>query len=693
MTSSGFQPGDVVSGYRIEGVLGRGGMGVVYRVADPSLPRSDALKILDGALSLDSMFRARFEREADTAAILDHPNIVAVYARGQTEGGQLWIAMQYVPGTDAGEVLHTGTMTPERAVRIITEVARALDYAHRRNIMHRDIKPANFLLAPDEHDHDEERVFLADFGIARALDDAVHLTTDGNVMASVAYASPETLSGTDVDHRADIYSLGCSLYTLLTGKSPYAGLPGMAAIANAHLQAPPPRPTDVVPGLPPAINAVIAKAMAKNPAERYQTARELAEAATMALNDATTALPRSTVTQQWASAPPRPPGTTSGPNGPAHTSGPQPVPYPPTGPNPAYAQTQPRGLAGPGVPPGPPFPPNGTSRPVAPPNGSGGDPAAAKRKRRLVIAGSITGVLVLVGAMVALFLNLGPSTQPYTAQTFTHVHGSTEIKTAPTAIAALGPGDADAVLSLGLQPVVIGGVKAKLPSWLQDKVKGEPPTMNFVDTDTVKSAHPDVIIATGDIDDATYQRLAAIAPTITRPSDTTVVWNWQTQLQWIAKIVGRDRDATPLISQVGTQLTDLKNQNSKLVGKTVTVLNFADDGMTQTLTPSNAADYLSALGLNYDNTLQRTSNDKTSTRPLADAARLYASKADLVIVVRTDHAAGGGGQAGLPLALTANPGLVVVDDPDTVAALADPGGFLATEFLNGHLIPVLATAG
>ena len=115
--------------------------------------------------------------------------------------------------------------------------------------------------------------------------------------------------------------------------------------------------------------------------------------------------------------------------------------------------------------------------------------------------------------------------------------------------------------------------------------------------------------------------------------------------------------------------------------------------MTQTLTPSNAADYLSALGLNYDNTLQRTSNDKTSTRPLADAAKLYGSKADLVIVVRTDHAAGGGGQAGLPLALTANPGLVVVDDPDTVAALADPGGFLATEFLNGHLIPILATAG
>ncbi|GAA2401198.1 serine/threonine-protein kinase [Mycolicibacterium llatzerense] len=689
MTSSGFQIGEVVSGYRIEGVLGHGGMGTVYRVANPSLPRSDALKILSAELSRDDTFRARFEREAAVAATLDHPNIVGVYARGQTEGGQLWIAMQYVAGTDASDQLAREGMTPSRAVRIITEVAKALGYAHRRNIVHRDIKPANFLLAPDEHG-DEERVFLADFGIARAFDDAAHLTTDGTVMVSMAYASPEALAGSVVDYRADIYSLGCSLYTLLTRKSPYGGLAGgVAAIATAHLQAPAPRATAIVPGLPPAIDFVIAKAMAKDPAQRYQSARELAEAAAEAINDSTTAIPRSTATQEW-SAPPRPlagPGMRSAPAAPGYTSGPQPLSYPTDGYNISQGPTQPRGLVGPAGPGGPPFP--GPPRP----GGPGGLPErgpADARKRRLLIIGAVLGVIVLVAGMATLFMSADFGKDPYTAQTFTHVHGSTDIKAAPAAVAAIGPGDADAVLSLGVQPVAIGGVGAQAPSWLQDKITGKPAIMNFVDTNTIKGAHPDVIIATGDIDDATYNRLAEIAPTITRPADTKTVWNWQTQLQWIGKIVGRDSTATSLISQAGTQQTDLKNQNSKLVGKTVSVLNFSDDTITQVLTPSFAADFLTGLGLNYDNKLQRQSTDKGSTRVMADQGKLYLIQTNLVVVVRTDKAAGGGGQAGLPGALTFNPGLIVVDDPAVVAALADPGGYLAIQYLDSRLVPMLA---
>ena len=168
-----LSPGTVVAGYTIEAVLGAGGMGTVYKARNPALPRSDALKVLSEGLSRDDHFRARFLREADLAATLDHPNIVTVYTRGETEDGQLWIAMQYVDGSDAEKETRAGRMSPQRAVHIVGEVAKALDYAHRRQLLHRDVKPANFLLGSDD-----ERVFLADFGIARALDDATESDPD-----------------------------------------------------------------------------------------------------------------------------------------------------------------------------------------------------------------------------------------------------------------------------------------------------------------------------------------------------------------------------------------------------------------------------------------------------------------------------------------------------------------------------------
>ena len=210
-----FECGTVVSGYRIESVLGSGGMGTVYLAEDPVLPRRVALKVLSAELSADPAFRARFQREADLAATLDHPNVVTVYSRGESESGQLWIAMQYVAGSDAQQECEAGRMSPTRAVRIVGEVAKALDFAHKRDLVHRDVKPANFLLTEGD-----ERILLADFGIARSLDDAAGLTGTGTVMATVAYAAPETLSGGDVDGRADVYALGCSLYRMLTGQTP-----------------------------------------------------------------------------------------------------------------------------------------------------------------------------------------------------------------------------------------------------------------------------------------------------------------------------------------------------------------------------------------------------------------------------------------------------------------------------------------
>ena len=333
--------GSVVAGYRIERSLGAGGMGAVYLAQDPHLPRQDALKVLSADLSRDPDFRARFVREANVASKLDHPNIVSVYARGETEDGQLWIAMQYVEGTDADAALRAGTMTPVRAIHVATEVAKGLDHAHQRNVVHRDVKPAHFLLSGPPGP--AERVLLADFGIARALDD-IGLTVTGAVMATVAYAAPEVLAGQPFDRRADIYSLGCSLFRMLTGQTPFANSQGLAAVMMAHLHQQPPRVTDHVPTLPPGLDWVIATAMAKDPAQRYPTAGDLAAAAAAALANAAA----------------------------------------PTRPVPQAAVV--------------PFPP--TPAPWAP------EPAQPRRRRRWII-GAAAAVVVLVAASVTVMLSRG----------------------------------------------------------------------------------------------------------------------------------------------------------------------------------------------------------------------------------------------------------------------------------------------
>ncbi|WP_067637737.1 serine/threonine-protein kinase [Nocardia coubleae] len=253
--------GAVFAGYRIERVLGRGGMGTVYLAAHPRLPRRVALKLLNRDLYSDQEVRARFEREADVSARLDHPGIVSVLDRG-VENGLMWISMQYVDGTDAS-VFRGRPLDPARAVDIIAQTAEALDYAHERDVLHRDVKPANILLSAGRG---RDRVLLTDFGIARLRGDARQLTRTGDFLATLAYASPEQLSGATVDHRSDQYSLGCSLYTLLTGESPFpADNPG--AVVAAHLTKPVPRASDQVSGLAPGLDAVIGRAMAKDPAE------------------------------------------------------------------------------------------------------------------------------------------------------------------------------------------------------------------------------------------------------------------------------------------------------------------------------------------------------------------------------------------------------------------------------------------
>jgi serine/threonine-protein kinase len=277
-----FVPGTVFAGYVIERVLGSGGMGAVYVARHPRLPRHDALKVLSDEHSADTEFRARFIREAELAARLDHPNIVAVHDRG-VEDGRLWIAMQFVDGIDAAQLIRRGPaeLTPARALHIIDAAARGLDEAHRVGMLHRDVKPANILLQPRPGQPD--RVYVTDFGIARAAIETTALTEVGSVLATLAYAAPEQLMAGQVDHRADVYALGCTMYELLTGQKPFPRTTAVA-VMQAHIQDPPPRANAANPILPQAIDTVIAQAMAKNPEHRYPSCGVLAHAAAAAFD-------------------------------------------------------------------------------------------------------------------------------------------------------------------------------------------------------------------------------------------------------------------------------------------------------------------------------------------------------------------------------------------------------------------------
>lgn len=272
---------DEIAGYRIERIVGRGGMGVVYLAESLSLLRREALKVLSVDLADSAPARDAFRREAVTTAALNHPNIVTVFGRGDTDDGRPWIAMEYIAGTDAENALREDTITPSRALHIITEVAGALDYAHGQGVIHQDIKPANFLLGKQTGERD--RVVLGDFGAALSVNEAAD-SGGGPMVASFAYTAPEVITGsTTIGRQADIYSLGCSLFRLLTGRYPFAGHDSVVSIANAHLELPPPRPSAFVSWATANLDDVIAQALAKQPEQRYSTAGELAAAAARAM--------------------------------------------------------------------------------------------------------------------------------------------------------------------------------------------------------------------------------------------------------------------------------------------------------------------------------------------------------------------------------------------------------------------------
>ena len=263
----------MLSAYRVEELIGRGGMGEVYLAHDRRLDRPVALKVLGADLAGDERYRERLLRESRLAAGLDHPNVVPIYEAGEVEG-RLFIAMRYVEGTDLRALLRRlGALAPERALALGGQVAGALDAAHARGLVHRDVKPSNVLVDdPGGRDH----CYLADFGLTQSASDRG--PADGSLMGTLDYVAPEQIRGGPVDGRADQYALGCLLFECLTGTLPFRRESEMATIF-AHLEEPPPAASDHRPGLPPELDAVLARAMAKDPADRYESCAALVAAA------------------------------------------------------------------------------------------------------------------------------------------------------------------------------------------------------------------------------------------------------------------------------------------------------------------------------------------------------------------------------------------------------------------------------
>jgi serine/threonine-protein kinase len=421
--SSDLQPGSQLAEYRIERLVGRGGMGVVYQAEHVHLGKRVALKVLPPEYMKDSSFRERFELEARLAASLEHPNIVPVTDAGEFQG-ELWIAMRFVDGTDLREVLHAhGALNPIRAVSILGRVASALDTAHAAGLVHRDVKPGNILLEPPSPTRQVEHVYLTDFGLTKQVDAAAddvagqfaaqdapkahgdeaegpdhgpmgpdhgplgpegedgdggsvpdrQLTRAGYFAGTVDYAAPEQFRGEPLDGRVDVYALGCVMYECLTGSAPFTG-EDERHVMLMHLQSPPPKASAVQPGIPRGIDAVIARAMAKDREARFATCREMVDAARSFL----AGWDPSSATVSMPAAPGPPPGSLAGtPSGsfPSASSGS--IPSAPSG-------------SFPGTPPAPPVSsgvqpaastsaPSGTSQPSDPSAGgasSGSQPGA-----------------------------------------------------------------------------------------------------------------------------------------------------------------------------------------------------------------------------------------------------------------------------------------------------------------------------
>jgi serine/threonine protein kinase len=434
--------------YVLEDLLGRGGMGEVYRAYDTRRDRTVALKRLPKELANDEIFQARFRRECQLVARLNEPHVIPIHDFGEIEG-HLYLDMRLVEGTDLSAVIaDDGPLDPKLAIDIVGQIAAALQSAHTSGLVHRDIKPSNILLTGLTDDHMSVFAYLVDFGIARTeAGGGTALTATTGTVGTLGYMAPERISGGDGDSRSDIYSLTCVLFECLTGHSPYRG--ETFQVMYAHVNAAPPVPSTERAGLPPALDDVIRRGLAKNPDDRYPTANAFASAARAALADAgvTPPLPPArygppgqfgppirsgplTPPPRRDYAPPPSGRPISGPiSGPISrpVSGPQPY-RPPSGPV-AGPVSGPVSGPQPYRPPtpAPPMPPPPNRQPAGPPPGRSSD------KRIVLLIAAVAAVVLVIGVVIVVAVRGGKSSD---------AGGTTAPTTSPSdtaAIAAWGP--------------------------------------------------------------------------------------------------------------------------------------------------------------------------------------------------------------------------------------------------------------